>query len=77
MTEPSVSRTVQEGADAIDPNAELMAIFATAEGRADPYPHYIRIREHAPLFRSAMGSWIVSRFSRLPAGVAQPAVREG
>jgi cytochrome P450 len=62
MTEPSLSRTVQEGADAIDPNAELMAIFATAEGRGDPYPHYIRIREHAPLFRSAMGSWIVSRF---------------
>ncbi len=40
-----------------------MALLATPDGRADPYPHYARIREHAPLFRSTMGSWIVTRFA--------------
>lgn len=48
---------------ALDPNAELVALLATPEGRADPYPHYARIREQTPVFRSAMGSWIVSRFA--------------
>ena len=38
-------------------------MLGTPEGRADPYPHYARIREHAPVFRSAMGNWIVTRFA--------------
>jgi cytochrome P450 len=50
-------------ASEVDPDAELMAMLATPEGRADPYPHYTRIREHAPVFRSGMGSWIVARFA--------------
>ena len=49
--------------EGFDPDAELMTVLATAEGRADPYPHYARIREHAPLFRSTMGNWIVTRFT--------------
>jgi cytochrome P450 len=40
-----------------------MALLATPEGRADPYPRYARIREHAPVFRSTMGSWIVTRYA--------------
>jgi cytochrome P450 len=47
----------------VDPDAELMALLATPEGRADPYPRYARIREHEPVFRSAMGSWIVTRYA--------------
>jgi cytochrome P450 len=47
----------------VDPDAELVTLLTTAEGRADPYPHYARIREQVPLFRSATGNWIVSRFS--------------
>src|SRR5579864_9326738 len=50
-------------AGGVDPDAELMALLATPEGRADPYPRYARIREHAPVFRSTMGSWIVTRYA--------------
>jgi cytochrome P450 len=63
MTEPVAPETATPAAGELDPNAELVALLATPEGRADPYPHYARIREHAPLFRSAMGSWVVTRFA--------------
>jgi cytochrome P450 len=59
-TAHETSMPVPEG---FDPSAELVALLATPEGRADPYPHYARIREHAPLFRSSLGSWIVTRFA--------------
>jgi cytochrome P450 len=49
-------------AETPDLDAELLTLLSTPEGRADPYPRYARIREHAPLFRSSMGSWIVTRF---------------
>jgi cytochrome P450 len=49
--------------EGFDPGVELVALLATPEGRADPYPHYARIREHAPLFRSTLGSWVVTRFA--------------
>ena len=61
MTEPAATDMSAPGAH--DPNAELVAVLATTEGRADPYPHYARIREHTPVFRSAIGSWVVSRFA--------------
>ena len=48
-------------AGGVDPDAELVTILATSEGRADPYPGYARIREHVPVFRSTMGNWIVTR----------------
>src|SRR5579863_10397429 len=64
MTRPaahdSMSTTTSE---VLDPDAELAAVLGTPEGRADPYPHYARIREHAPVFRSSMGNWIVTRFA--------------
>src|ERR1700688_1916656 len=50
-------------AAAIDPDAELVALLATSKGRADPYPHYARIREQVPVFRSTMGNWIVTRYA--------------
>jgi cytochrome P450 len=46
-----------------DPDAELITLLLTPEGRADPYPHYARIRESTPLFRSATGNWIVTRYA--------------
>src|SRR5579863_7688819 len=50
-------------AEGVDPDAELVALLATPEGRADPYPHYARIREHTPIFRSRIDNWVVARFS--------------
>lgn len=62
MTEFAVPGPSAPNGDALDLDAELLTLLATPEGRADPYPHYARIRERTPLFRSSMGSWIVSRF---------------
>ncbi len=50
-------------AEPLDLGAELVAVLGTPEGRADPYPHYARIREHTPVFRSPMDNWIVTRFA--------------
>ncbi len=63
MSEPVAKHTSSAAPTPFDPDAELVRVLATPEGRADPYPHYARIREHAPLFRSTMGNWIVSRFA--------------
>jgi cytochrome P450 len=63
MSEPLAHHTSTAATVAFDPEAELVTVLATPEGRADPYPHYARIREHAPLFRSTMGNWIVTRFA--------------
>jgi len=49
--------------DSADLDTELLAILGSAAGRADPYPHYARIRERTPLFRSSIGSWIVTRYA--------------
>jgi len=46
----------------LDVDAELVTLLLTPEGRADPYPHYARLREHAPVLRSALGNWIVTRY---------------
>jgi cytochrome P450 len=66
VTEPQASwpsTPTARHVEGFDPDAELLTLLATPEGRADPYPHYARIREHAPLFRSTMGNWIVTRFA--------------
>src|SRR5580700_1781226 len=63
MSDAAARRAPMEAPQGFDPGAELVALLATPEGRADPYPHYARIREHAPLFRSPLGSWIVTRFA--------------
>ncbi len=60
-----------------DPDAELLTLLSTAEGRADPYPHYARIREHAPLFRSTMGNWIVTRFAHCQQVLRAPQFGKG
>jgi cytochrome P450 len=51
-------RSVQEEADDV-----LHAVMATAEGHADPYPHYDRLRRLAPVHHSALdGVWYVTDF---------------
>jgi cytochrome P450 len=47
---------------AVDVDALLAEILLTPEGRNDPYPRYAAIREHAPVFRSAMGLVVVARY---------------
>jgi cytochrome P450 len=55
--------STDSSAGTLDLDTELVALLTTPEGRADPYPHYDRIREHARVFRSGIGSWIVTRFA--------------
>ena len=47
---------------AVDVDGLLAEIFLTPEGKADPYPRYAAIREHAPMFRSGMGFVVVGRY---------------
>ncbi len=48
--------------DAAD--AVLHRLWNTREGRADPYPHYRRLRELAPLYRSRLdGLWYATRYA--------------
>ncbi|MGH9120557.1 MAG: cytochrome P450, partial [Acidimicrobiales bacterium] len=63
MPVPGSSPPPGAPAEPFDPADEMVVLLATPEGRADPYPHYARIREHSPIFRSTLGSWIVTRFS--------------
>ena len=47
---------------ALDVDGLLAEIFLTPEGKSDPYPRYAEIREHSPVFRSAMGFVVVGRY---------------
>jgi hypothetical protein len=47
---------------AVDVDALLAEIFLTPEGKSNPYSRYAAIREHAPVFRSALGFVVVSRY---------------
>jgi cytochrome P450 len=49
-------------ATTVDPDALLAEILWTPEGKVDPYPRYAAIREHAPVFRSAIGFVVVGRY---------------
>ena len=46
----------------VDADSLLVELVATPEGRADPYPRYAALRAAAPVHRSAMGFWALSRF---------------
>ncbi|HTD50491.1 MAG TPA: cytochrome P450 [Acidimicrobiia bacterium] len=47
---------------AVDVDVLLAEIFLTPEGKSDPYPRYAAIREHSPVFRSAIGFVVVGRY---------------
>ncbi len=58
ITTSSLTRPVQDEADAI-----IHTVMATPEGHADPYPHYRRLRELAPVHRCDLdGVWYISDF---------------
>jgi cytochrome P450 len=44
------------------PDALLMELVATPEGRADPYPRYAGLREQVPVYRSAFGLWTLTGY---------------
>lgn len=47
---------------AIEADSLLFEVVATPEGRADPYPRYAALRAVAPVHRSALGFWALSRY---------------
>ena len=49
-------------ATTVDLDGLLGEILLTPEGKADPYPRYAAIREHARSFESAMGFVVVGRY---------------
>jgi len=50
----------------------LMAELMTSTGRADPYPIYHRMREIAPIFRSELGPWVLTRYDDCRAVLRDP-----
>ena len=45
------------------PDELVVEIMATPDGRRDPYPRYRRLREAAPVHRSALGGvWFLTRY---------------
>ncbi len=46
----------------IDADTLLVELVATPEGRADPYSRYAALRTHAPVHRSSLGFWVLTRY---------------
>jgi cytochrome P450 len=59
---------------AVPPDALLMELVATPEGRADPYPRYAGLRAQAPVHRSAFGLWTVTGYDDCQALLRHPCV---
>jgi len=49
-------------ADTVDPDTLVVELVATPEGKADPYSRYAALRSHAPVHRSAIGFWVLTRY---------------
>src|SRR4029450_8626603 len=47
-------------------------LFLTAAGRADPYPLYHRLRQAAPVHRTKLGMWVLSRYDDCWAAMRDP-----
>jgi cytochrome P450 len=54
--------TTTDPTGTVDPNALLLEAMMTPEGRADPYPRYRALHEHAPVFESAIEALVVVRY---------------
>jgi cytochrome P450 len=46
----------------VEPDALLLELIATPEGRADPYPRYAALRQQAPVHRSTFGIWTLTNY---------------
>lgn len=47
----------------LDPDRALADAVLTPEGRADPYPYYAVVREHAPAFRTRVRRLVAKAFT--------------
>ena len=47
-------------------------LFFTTAGRADPYPLYHRLRQTAPVHRTKLGMWVLSRYDDCWAAMRDP-----
>jgi cytochrome P450 len=50
----------------------FQTLFFTTEGRTDPYPCYATLRELAPVHRSDIGMWVLSRYDDCWAALRDP-----
>ena len=55
-----------------DAEAVFNKLFLTAEGRANPYPLYHQLRQTAPVHRTQMGMWLLSRYDDCWAAMRDP-----
>jgi cytochrome P450 len=55
--------TTTETPGTVDPNALLFEAMMTPEGKADPYPRYALLHEHAPVFESILDALVVVRYA--------------
>ncbi|HVO24318.1 MAG TPA: cytochrome P450 [Candidatus Margulisiibacteriota bacterium] len=47
-------------------------LFLTPEGRANPYPLYHQLRQTAPVYRTKLGMWVLSRYDDCWAAMRAP-----
>ncbi len=62
------------GAATVDADTLVVELVATPEGRADPYSRYAALRSHAPVHRSAIGFWVLSRYADCQRVLRDPSV---
>jgi len=55
-----------------DAEAVFSKLFFTPDGRANPYPLYHRLRQVAPVHRTKMGMWLLSRYDDCWAALRDP-----
>ncbi len=55
-----------------DAEAVFTKLFLTPEGRADPYPLYHQLRQTAPVHRTKLGMWLLSRYDDCWAAMRDP-----
>ena len=57
----------RNGAEAV-----FTKLFLTPEGRANPYPLYHQLRQTAPVHRTKLGMWLLSRYDDCWAAMRDP-----
>ncbi len=53
-------------------DAIFSKLFLTAEGRSEPYPLYHQLREAAPVLRTSLGMWVLTRYDDCWAAMRDP-----